>query len=244
MIDMQRENHFPPFIRDFYFHFLGPNRYKDLVNNDVDPLTYTNKSVFDSIEKFSGLEEIESVCHVRWVFLGSESTTEIVDKPQCLIVSEINKNPGASISISWEVLLTQLINYLKVEENAVTVIEHYGSFSYGDVARPELFSKVNFRPFLQKEPAWRGDYAVEGRMPCPGEKIASLLEKKKIEDVHWPFASSITHRNVSQTIQDVINLLDLDLNGDDFDGLKAKKEFRMVDDRLRHVRELLKKCLA
>ena len=81
-------------------------------------------------------------CHVRLVRRGADAL---------LLISELASNPGMSICNAFEDLLPQLtfaFDLLPCLDRAgpehLTVIEHWGPFSYGDQERAEEFTRVTY----------------------------------------------------------------------------------------------------
>ena len=74
-------------------------------------------------------------CHVRLVRRGADVA---------LILSELASNAGMSICNAFEDLLPQIALAYDLDPERLTVIEHWGPFSYEDGDREEEFSRVTY----------------------------------------------------------------------------------------------------
>ena len=74
-------------------------------------------------------------CHVRIIEAGPYTV---------LILSELASNEGMSVCNAFEDLLPQITYAYGLDPEHLTVIEHWGPFSYGDHERDEEFSRITY----------------------------------------------------------------------------------------------------
>lgn len=90
-------------------------------------------------------------CHVRIVH-GRR-------RHKLLIVSELASNPGMSVTNAFEDLLPQIAYAHGLDPECLTVVEHWGPFSYDDGERREEFSRFEYT-YEPDRPCW----IVNGRL--------------------------------------------------------------------------------
>ena len=85
-------------------------------------------------------------CHIRIIRQKKEADA-------LLIVSELASNEGMSVCNAFEDLLPQIACAYGIGPEHLTVIEHWGPFSYGDHERDEEFSRITYT-YEPDRPSW------------------------------------------------------------------------------------------
>lgn len=107
------------------------------------PKTAPARLLYDGEWKYRGYHDSPSVCHLR-LFEPMET-----DKPLVAIFTELDSNPGTSVTNRIEVLATMVWQYLERPDRGLTVIEHYPNRGMhnprtGKWQFPEEFDIVTF----------------------------------------------------------------------------------------------------
>ena len=82
----------------------------------------------------------EAHCHVRLIRKG----TDVRDEDVLVIMSELASNEGMSVCNAFEDLLPQIVFTYKLDPARLTVVEHWGPFSYNDGNRDEEFTCLTY----------------------------------------------------------------------------------------------------
>jgi len=116
---------------------------------------------FQSLNRYTSRgqrkERADCICGVTFYPMVLKGKTS---RKHLMIVTELEKNTGMSVTNSWEGLGPQLADFFGVQHGSVMFVEHYGPKSYADVEREHDYTLIEYKVPLKRSP--NGAFVYKG----------------------------------------------------------------------------------